>query len=361
MKDKNNFLLRSTLPLTFFYILSGSVILYFGRDVFIPISFAMFISFVLYPLCNWLEARGLGRMAATFVSIALLVVLVIAVFALLMSQIFDFVQEWPQLQSKLNSSIKQMSEYIIDSFGVSKEQQEHWLTQVGDQAARNVMTFIQRTISFSVISIVMLIIIPVYVALILYYRGLWSNTLYKLFSSSRKDEVHEILTLTVKTYSEFLKGMALVYLIVGVLNSIGLLVLGVPHAILFGFIASVLTFIPYIGIMVGSLLPITMAWITYDSIWYPIGIVMIFAFVQYLEANIIFPFAVSRRLQVNTLVLLIAIFAGGVLWGVSGMILFVPFVGIIKLIADHDPKLKTLALALGTGKTKAKPKVSVIK
>lgn len=361
MKDKNNLLVRSSVPLVLFYILSSAVILYFGRDVFIPISFALFISFVLYPLCNWLENRGLGRMASTFISIALLIVLVIAVVALLMTQIFDFVQEWPQLQSKLNSSIKELSEYIINSFGVSIEQQEHWLTQAGNQAAGNLLTFIQRTISFSLLSLVMLIIIPVYVALILYYRSLWSTVLYKLFSVVRKNEVHEILILTVKTYSEFLKGMGMVYLIVGVLNSIGLLVLGVPHAILFGFIASVLTFIPYIGIMVGSLLPIAMAWITYDSIWYPVGIVMIFAFVQYFEANIIFPFAVSRRLQVNTFVLLVAIFIGGALWGVSGMILFVPFVGIIKLIADHDPKLKTLALALGTGKGKIKSKVSTAK
>ena len=90
-----------------------------------------------------------------------------------------------------------------------------------------------------------------------------------------------------------------------------------------------------------------MAWITYDSVWYPIGIVAIFTFVQYLEANIIFPLAVSRRLNVNALVMLLAIFVGGLLWGMAGMILFVPFVGIAKLIADHNPKWKTLSMILG--------------
>ena len=144
--------------------------------------------------------------------------------------------------------------------------------------------------------------------------------------------------------------MGIVYLIVGILNSVGLLLLGIPHAILFGLIASVLTFIPYIGIIVGSLLPITIAWATYDSIWYPIGIIAIFTFIQYLEANIIFPFAVSNKLNVNTLVMLVAIFAGGILWGVAGMILFVPFIGILKLVADNNPNLKTLSLALGTEK-----------
>jgi predicted PurR-regulated permease PerM len=130
------------------------------------------------------------------------------------------------------------------------------------------------------------------------------------------------------------------------------LLLGVPHAILFGFIASILTFIPYIGIIVGSLLPITMAWITYDSIWYPVSIVAIFTVVQYLEANVIFPVAVSSRLNVNTLIMLLAIFVGGLLWGVTGMILFVPFVGIAKLIADHNPKWKTISMILGVDNSK---------
>ncbi|MCI0752076.1 MAG: AI-2E family transporter, partial [Flammeovirgaceae bacterium] len=160
----------------------------------------------------------------------------------------------------------------------------------------------------------------------------------------------DMLSLTIDSYYNFIKGMGIVYLAVAVLNSIGLLALDIPHAILFGVIASILTFIPYIGILVGSLLPITIAWATYDSIWYPIGIVGIFSFVQYLEANIIFPWAVSYRLNVNTFIILIAIFVGATLWGVIGMVLFVPFVGIIKLVADHHPDLKDISMLLSTHK-----------
>ena len=72
-----------------------------------------------------------------------------------------------------------------------------------------------------------------------------------------------------------------------------------------------------------------------------------FSVVQYLEANVIFPFAVSSRLNVNTLVMLVAIFAGGLIWGLAGMILFVPFVGIAKLVADHHPGWKTASMILG--------------
>jgi len=329
------------------FIVFGSLILYFGKDIFIPLCFAALISFVLYPVCLWMEKHGVNRMMATIVSMVLLFLFLGALFALLTKQVIDFLKEWGILQSKLSSSFNQLSQFAIDSLGISPEQQNHWLIQASDQSLKSFLSILQSTISFSAVSMVMLILVPVYVVLILYYRAKWVNVLYRVFPNEKKKNIRQILHLTIAAYYSFMKGMALVYLIVGVLNSIGLLLLGVPHAILFGFIASILTFIPYIGIIVGALLPMTMAWATYDSIWYPIGIIGVFTFVQYLEANIIFPFAVSSRLKVNTLTVLISIFVGSVIWGVAGMILFVPFAGILKLVADHNPKLKTLALALG--------------
>jgi predicted PurR-regulated permease PerM len=91
---------------------------------------------------------------------------------------------------------------------------------------------------------------------------------------------------------------------------------------------------------------------TYDSVWYPLGVVAVFAFVQYLEANLIFPMAVSSRLSINTLVTIVMILAGGLLWGAAGMILFIPYTAILKLVADRTEKLKTLSILLGNESTK---------
>jgi predicted PurR-regulated permease PerM len=329
------------------YIIFGSAVLYFGRDLFVPLAFALLISFVMYPSCAWMERKGLGRMTAIIINISLLCLVFLGVLILLTKQFVDFIKEWPALQTRLEHSFTQLGT-ALEEFGVSAEQQQNLLTQAGNETASSAMNLLNSTISFSVVSAVMLLLIPIYAVLILYYRKMWVEVLYRIFSKENREDVKQILSLTIKTYYNFIKGMGLVYLAVGILNSIGLLLLGIPHAILFGFIAAVLTFIPYVGIMVGSLLPITVAWATYDSAWYPLGVVGIFMFVQYLEANLIFPIAVSSRLNVNTLVMLIAIFAGGILWGLAGMILFVPFVGILKLVADHNPKLKTLSMALGT-------------
>lgn len=329
------------------YLVYGSLLLYFGRDVLIPLSFAVLISFVLYPVCAWMEKKGAGRLTAIIIAISVLVFLGLLLIALLVSQFLSFIEEWPALQVKINRSLEDLSRFLVDVFGLSRDQQKNIVTRMSDQSGSNILLVLRNTLSASAVSAVLLFLIPVYAVLILYYRHYWLRILYRLFPMERAASLRQMVGLTIKTYYNFIKGMALVYLIVGVLNSVGLLILGIPHPFLFGFIASILTFIPYVGIMVGSLLPITMAWITYDSIWYPLGIVAIFTFVQYLEANVIFPVAVSSRLNVNTLVMLIAIFAGGIVWGMAGMILFVPFVGIAKLVADHNPKWKTASMILG--------------
>lgn len=330
------------------YIVFISVILYFGSDIFIPLSFAALISFTLYPICIWLERRKVPRMAAIVISVFLLLLFGGGMVLLLVQQFISFLKEWPAIHLKLSESIDHLSQLIIDYYSISKEQQQQWLAQVANQSSGDVLRYLFQAVSASTFSAVLLILIPVFAVLILYYRHVLVAVTYRLFPGERHEDIKSLLFLTIAAYYNFIKGMIVVYAVVGVLNSIGLLILGVPHAVFFGFMAAILTFIPYIGIMVGSLLPIAMSWITFNSIWYPVGVILIFAFVQYLEANVIFPLAVSNRLNVNALATLIVIIAGGLLWGVAGMILFVPFLGIVKLVVDNHPKMKTWSMLLGT-------------
>ncbi|MFN8333619.1 MAG: AI-2E family transporter [Cyclobacteriaceae bacterium] len=328
-------------------IVYSSLILYVGRSLFVPLSFAVLISFVLYPVCRWLEQKGFGRMMAIVVSITGLMIAVLLIVMLLINQFFGFVEEWPLIHTKLTEAVANVRNFLAVDWGFSMAAQQRLIESVTDQSGGTIVQVLRHVFSASAFSVVMLILVPVYSVLILCYRKTWMAVLAKIFSSEKKEKLHEMIALTIQSYYSFIKGMAIVYLIVGILNSLGLLLLGVPHAILFGFIVAILTFIPYVGIIIGSLLPIGMAWITFDSVWYPAGVVAIFTVVQYLEANIIFPLAVSRKLNVNTLIMLLAIFAGGIIWGMAGMILFVPFVGIARLVADHNPRWKTWSLILG--------------
>jgi predicted PurR-regulated permease PerM len=351
MQLRKDLLLSDSKPIAWLQaIVYASAILYFGRDIFIPLSFAALVSFVLYPICAWLESKGLGRLTATLIAITLLLTAGLLVISLLIFQLRGFLEAWPDIQTKVLALYREISLSLNNVLAIVGGQKQDILSTLSDQSGGHVIGIMSNAITTSAFTMLMLILVPIYAILILLYRAYWVAILGRLFPSENSESLRKMISLTIKAYYNFIKGMAVVYLSVGILNSVGLMLLGVPHAILFGFIAAVLTFIPYAGIIAGSLLPMAMAWITFDSIWYPLGVVAIFTFVQYLEANIIFPWAVSSRLNVNTLVMLIAIFVGGLVWGMAGMILFVPFAGIAKLIADHNPRWKTISMILGTGK-----------
>jgi predicted PurR-regulated permease PerM len=341
----------SVLEILQFIILS-SLILYFGKTLFIPLSFSLLIGFILYPICKWMETKGINKGIAIVISILGVTLLVGAVIYLLFVQFSEFLQEWQSLRTKLTETIHQLSIFISERFDISLEKQTEFINNTLNNSGSQAFSIVRNTAYSLSESLFFLLMIPVFSALILFHRQMLSNALYELFPPERKKTIHEILVETIHAYYNFIKGMLVVYLIVGLLNSIGLLIIGVPHPFLFGFIASILTFIPYVGIMISSLLPIAVSWITYNSIWYPLAVIAVFSIVQALEAYIIFPFAVGSRLKINTLVIIIVVIVGGIIWGAAGMILFIPFISIIKLIADRTPSLKTLSVLLGDGEQK---------
>lgn len=333
-------------------IVLASLVLYFGKTLFIPLSFSLLMSFILYPICKWMQGKGLGKGIAIFISIFGVTLLVGAVLYLLFAQFTEFLKEWQSLRVKLAETIKELSLLLLERFNISLEKQSDFIGNMLNNSGSQVFSILRSTAYSISESVFFLLMIPIFSALLLYHRHLLSNALYQLFPAEQKNTVHEILIETIHEYYNFIKGMLLVYLIVGLLNSIGLWIIGIPNPFLFGFIASILTFIPYVGIMISALLPIAVSWITYNSVWYPLAVIMVFSIVQLLEAYIIFPFAVGSRLKINTLVIIIVVIVGGILWGAAGMILFIPFTSIIKLIADRTPSLKTLSVLLGDGEVR---------
>jgi predicted PurR-regulated permease PerM len=108
-----------------------------------------------------------------------------------------------------------------------------------------------------------------------------------------------------------------------------------------------MTMIPYVGIIFSSFLPISLAYTTSGSLMMPIGVIVVLGVVQYLEANLIFPKVVGGKLGLSTLTSLVVIFSGGILWGVAGMVLFLPLVSLLKLVSKEIPSWRPLMLLLG--------------
>lgn len=331
-------------------IVFGAIILYFGRPLFVPVAYSLFISLVLYPVCKWLEQHRWPRSLAITAGLLIVVILFGMMIYLLLIQINVLRQDLPQLLEKIKPAINELQQWIASTFNISLTAQNEWWQQQIHNFSNSASSILQSTITATAGGLFTLFLIPVYAALLLYNREVFVQFLAQLTGSRYSKQLQIVLRATTHTYFNFIKGMVMVYIIVGVLNSIGLMALGIPHAILFGMLTAVMTIIPYFGIFVSALLPITVAWVTKGSIWYPIGVVAVFSFVQYLEANLIFPKVVATQLKVSTWATLIAIVAGGLLWGVSGMILFIPFIGVLKIVSENIPGWEALNIILGRDK-----------
>jgi predicted PurR-regulated permease PerM len=354
MKDgAHQFLKFYTLLLLFLVLLF--FVLYQARILLIPLSFAFLICFMYYPVGVWVEKR-VGRVVSILFCLILLLIFGFLIFQLLSNSLSLLHEKFINSQGKILGLAEAVIQYFDDIFAITPEQRESMVQQFYENLLNETIPLLKQTISLSAGTLAMLVIIPIFVSLILLYRELLLK--FAILMVPEKDT--EGFKATVKemttTYFQFAKGMAIVYLIVGLLNSIGFLLIGLPNAVYFGVLASLLTFFPYVGIMIGGAAAVIVAWTTYDSIWYPLGVVGVLTIVQYLEANVIFPVAVGHQLRINSLATLMAILVGGLVWGGAGMILFVPFAAILKILSDRVEGLQPLSVLLGpdsrTGKGK---------
>jgi len=323
-------------------ILFSALIMYFGKTLFIPLFFGLLIAIVMYPVCKWLEAHRWSKALSITACLFIVTILFVLLLVILLWQIKILAGESPEIINVLKAALPGVQKWLINIAGVSinldRISSNEFFSVIGNMLG----AAFQNTVN----TLFILFLTPVYTALIMYHRKVLVQYLRLITPVKYHQQLDAILRQTVHTYFNYIKGMVLVYLIVGILNSIGLFALGVNHALLFGMLCAIMTIVPYIGIFISALLPITVAWMDTGNIWYPVAIVAIFGFVQYLEANIIFPKVVGTQLNVSTLAMLVAIIAGGIIWGVAGMVLFIPFVAILKIITDNVEEWKAINLLL---------------
>jgi predicted PurR-regulated permease PerM len=324
------------------------VLLHWGAPILIPLLYSLLIALVLYPLVSRLEKHHWPRWLAITAGLLLLGLLAGSIGALLLWELSRFIDQLPQVAGTDNSGITALwARFHAWVMGVLQGQRIDWLNDLTTSLPGRMPEIIEGVANALFGVFFNLFIIPVFTALLLYNRGTYVAALTAMAGPAWAERMPRLLQEAVSNYARFIAGMVQVYLIVGILNSIGFLLLGVPYAILFGMLTAVMTMIPYVGILFSSLLPISLAYTTSGSLMMPIGVIVVLGVVQYLEANLIFPKVVGGKLGLSTLTSLLVIFAGGILWGVAGMILFLPIVSLLKLVSKEIPSWRPLMLLLG--------------
>lgn len=323
-------------------LISALLLLYWGKTLFIPLGFGLLLALIFYPVCKWLEQKGWSKSGAIAFCLSLVTLLGLAFVSLFLWQVSLLRTDIPFLIEKFQLQAPAYQEWIAAQLRVSIEEQNQWI----QRWPMTVLGWLGHSLNNASSGLFMLFIAPVFMALFLYNRRDFVEALIAYYGVDQEAAIRKVLDATSFTYYRFIKGMVWVYIIVGILNALGLWALGIKHAVLFGMLCAVMTIIPYVGIIISALLPISVAWLEYNSLWMPLAVVALFAFVQYLEANIIFPKVVGSQLNLSTWATLVAVIAGGILWGVAGMILFIPFLAILKIITDHLPAWRPLHILL---------------
>ncbi|MFZ6014256.1 MAG: AI-2E family transporter [Bacteroidota bacterium] len=313
------------------------------RDLVIPLAFAALFSVVMLPLVKKLEKK-----IGTAFAILLVLLLSIIVFGLLgwlvVKQVINLVNDLPNLESKSDQFIKQISRTLRNDFNISTSDQNKMLQDF----MRSVSVYLGDILVTTSNTLAILIQIPIYIFLLLIYRGKFKMFFLNIIPNANHDGSHEILWKkdVEKVVQGYISGLVLVTLIIAILNTIGLVALGIDHAIFFGILSGVLTIIPYIGIFIGALFPFLMALISKDSYWYAIGVVIVFSVVQFLEGNFITPRITGSKVSINALAAIVALLIGGKILGIAGMILAVPAIGVTKILLSYSDHLKPFVVLL---------------
>jgi putative heme transporter len=310
------------------------------RDIVIPLAFATFLSIVLLPIVKRIEKRTGTTLAVTIVLITGIVVFGFLGY-LLVNQVINLANDLPNLESKMETFVINLQRTLNERFGITTREQNTLVQDFLKSASVYTGQFLLGTGN----TLSTIIQIPIYMFLILLYRKKFKE----FFLSIVPDDNDELAwKKQIENVTQgYISGLMLVTLIVAALNTTGLFILGIDHAIFFGILSGVLTIIPYVGIFIGALLPVLMALITKDSLWYAAGVVMVFTVVQFLEGNFITPRITGSKVSINALAAIVALLIGGKILGIAGMILAVPAIGVLKILLSYSSHLKPFVILLG--------------
>lgn len=338
---KNSFFALGTLILCVF-------ILSVASTLFIPLAYGLLIAITLFPAVHFLHRKGLGLVWAILTTMLGVVIIISGIVYFFSSQIIDIASDYEAFIQKLNGLYMSIIGFVNEKVHIIPDlESEDIKNKLLETLNRKGMPIMSDTLSYTSTVISFFLITIIYVFLILLYHRQFSNALTKAVPEESKPKFRKMLKEAQKVGQKYLTGMGLLMLILGTLNTVGLLVLGIDYAFFFGFLAAILAIIPYIGTTLGGLLPTLYAFMTYDSYWYPLGVILIFWFVQTLEGNFLSPKVVGGNLNLNAMTALLSLIAGGLLWGISGMILFLPFMAIFKVFCENYEELQPVAAFMG--------------
>lgn len=350
------------IVLTFALVLMAAGVAYWASPVLIPLALAVLLAFLLNPIVSYLQKRGVPRSAAAFAVTASAVLLVVSLGWLFTSQVVQLAEQLPSYEKKVTDRIAEIRENgnssllnKIQGFAetVGKAASPGGESNAEPRPQRVILAENQSSLSpyLTALTPAMepIAILGLVVVQLIYLLIDGENLRDRFLLLAGKGN----LTVTTRAIDDassrigrYLLAQFALNVSFGVLVTVGLWLFGVPHAMLCGFLAGFLRYIPYLGPWLAVTLPVMLSFITSDGWVQPIGVVLVFGIFELISNVVVEPLVYGRSIGVSQSSLIVAIAFWAWLWGPVGLVLAAPLTVCLAIIGKYIPGLKFLDILL---------------
>ena len=334
----------------FVSIASIGVLIYLLSPVFTPFLISVVLAYLADPLIARLERIKFSRTWAAVIVFTVMFLIIIGIFVLLVplldSQITEFIKNFPAYAAKFRDDVWAplatklgLENLRLDGEMIKKALTEHW-----DQAQRSLFQLV-GLIGYSgaaVVNFVMyILLIPV---ITFYFMRDWDTLLLRMQAVIPRNSKQVVTELTIESdrvLGGFLRGQLIVMMILGLIYSIGLAIVGLKLSFLVGMLAGLLSFVPYLGFIVGISVACILMLVQDPQLINLLYIAGVFGIGQLLESLFLTPVLIGDKIGLHPVAIIFAILAGGQLFGFTGVLLALPVAAVIVVWLRHAYKSYT--------------------
>lgn len=318
-----------------------------AKEFLYPLAFATLFSYLLFPPTNFLEKKGFPRILAIITVLFAALLIVAIIFFLFYTQLLGLLDNFESLKTTASKNIELLQNHISRWFGIKDNGLEIFLKHQVDQFFGSEINGVGKVFTATTGTVFRVVLLPIYVFLLLYYRTKFAYFILKLVKQDSKLTTVKILRDISNVAARYMGGVTIVVLILATINSAGLAIIGVEFAILFGIVSALFNYIPYFGTLMGGAVPFLFVLLsTPNPGYYGIRVALLFMIVQFTENYILTPNIVGGNVSISPLVIIIGLVAGGMLWGIPGLLVIIPFLAILRIIFTNIPSLHPFAYLL---------------
>ena len=319
-----------------------------AKALLVPLFISGYIAMLLTSTCNMLERRKIPRSISAFICLGFFILIIAGIFFLIYLQVSSFMDDLgDNFTTSLNDFVIKANTWCYDNIGFDLGMRNGFEVQKAVEIVQPESTGSSSLVLSTLSTLSDILLLPVFIFFLLIYRDHLAIFITKVFRKQDNTDLLNKMTSLRRIVHAYIAGAGKVMLILAIVNTGVLFALGIEHAIFFGVLAGFLNIIPYLGPMLGAILPFLFALITKDSFFYPAAVVVAFTFIQTLEGAFLTPKITGSNVNLNALVTFIGLLIGGAIWGIMGMILIIPTIAILKKLFEMSPDTQPYAYLFG--------------